>query len=130
MLILPGLAAVAKVLISMEDQTLAPNLHYTTPNPDIPGLVDGRVKVVSQPTPWNGGYVGINSFGFGGSNVHVVLKSHVRKALTEEHPAARSQRLFTFSGRTEEVFCLYHPLYNIFDRTMRGTCRLLLLLFM
>ena len=98
-----GLAALAKVLISMEDQTLAPNLHYTTPNPDIPGLVDGRMKVVSQPTPWNGGYVGINSFGFGGSNVHVVLKSHQVEPKKTAHSAASAQRLFTFSARTPEV---------------------------
>ena len=36
---------------------------------------DLNLQVVSEPTPWKGGLVGINSFGFGGSNVHVILQS-------------------------------------------------------
>ena len=71
-----GLAAVAKVLIAMEEGAIPSNLHYKTPNPDVPGLADGRLSVVVEKTSWNGGYVGINSFGFGGSNVHAVLKSN------------------------------------------------------
>ncbi len=71
-----GLCAVTKVLIAMEEGTLPANLHYKTPNTEIPALVDGRLTVVAENTRWQGGYVGINSFGFGGSNVHVLLKSH------------------------------------------------------
>lgn len=58
----------------MEDGMIPANLHYREPNPDIPGLMDGRLSVVAQRTRWNGGYVGVNSFGFGGSNVHAILK--------------------------------------------------------
>ena len=100
-LIFAGLAAVAKVILSMEQKKLPANLHYKTPNPDIPGLQDGRLKVVTECTPWEGGIVGINSFGFGGSNVHVVLKSNdgVKSAkLTED----QDTRLFVFSSRTKE----------------------------
>ncbi|CAG7819786.1 unnamed protein product, partial [Allacma fusca] len=32
-----------------------------------------RIKVVDQNTPWIGGIVGVSSFGFGGSNSHVIL---------------------------------------------------------
>ena len=88
----------------MEDGAIPANLHYHTPNPDIPGLADGRLSVVSQTTPWNGGYVGINSFGFGGSNVHVVLRSNPRQQRQlSEHPASAQKRLLTFSGRTSEA---------------------------
>lgn len=53
---------------------IPPNLHYKDPNPNIPALVDGRLKVVTEKTPWTGGLIGVNSFGFGGSNAHVVLR--------------------------------------------------------
>lgn len=99
-----GLAAVAKVLLAMEEGTIPANLHYSTANPDIPALTDGRLKVVSENTSWNGGYVGVNSFGFGGSNVHVLLRSTVSKenAANGTSDNDLGKRLVTVSGRTEE----------------------------
>jgi len=40
-----GLAALAKVLIAMHDHAIPANLHFNQPNPNIPGLLDGRLKV-------------------------------------------------------------------------------------
>ena len=85
----------------MEDKKIPANLHYKSPNPDIPGLSDGRLQVVTQSTDWEGGYVAVNSFGFGGSNVHALLKSNQRPQRTS-HEAAQKARMFLFSGRTEE----------------------------
>ena len=96
-----GLAALAKVLIAMEDGAIPPNLHFTTPNHDIPGLSDGRLKVVTERTEWNGGYVAINSFGFGGSNVHALMQSNL-KAPSLAHAASSVQRLCTYAGRTQQ----------------------------
>ena len=66
-----------KVLIASEERKIPANLHYNNPNPEIPGLVDGRLSVVSTNTNWDGGLVAINSFGFGGTNVHSVLNTNV-----------------------------------------------------
>ena len=96
-----GLAALAKVLIAMEDGAIPANLHFTTPNPDIPGLSDGRLKVVTERTEWNGGYVAINSFGFGGSNVHALMQSNL-KSSSPAHAASNVQRLCTYAGRTQQ----------------------------
>lgn len=96
-----GLTSMAKVLIAMEDGKIPANLHFKNPNPDIAGLHDGSLKVVDERTEWDGGYVGMNSFGFGGSNVHVLLKSNSRE-VKPSHPAAEAPRLVTFSGRTAE----------------------------
>ena len=96
-----GLSSMAKVLIAMEDGKIPANLHFKNPNPDVPGLLDGRLKVVDERTDWDGGYVGMNSFGFGGSNVHVLLHSN-QKARKPAHPSAGLPRLVTFSGRTAE----------------------------
>ncbi|XP_067671035.1 fatty acid synthase-like [Haliotis asinina] len=96
-----GLASLAKVIIAMEEKILPANLHYSVPNPNIPGLVDGRLKVVTEGTRWSGGYVGVNSFGFGGANVHLILKSNDNEK-SEQHPAASARRLCVYAGRTEE----------------------------
>ena len=55
-------------------------------------------------TSWEGGYVGLNSFGFGGSIVHVLLKSpdSAQASQTSSHVATTAVRLVTCAGRTKE----------------------------
>ena len=84
----------------MEDGQVPANLHYNSPNLDIPGLSDGRLKVCTERTPVNTGLMAINSFGFGGSNVHALLRSNTTEA-SADHPASNSARLVTYSARTE-----------------------------
>uniref|UniRef100_A0A4W6DNU3 Fatty acid synthase n=1 Tax=Lates calcarifer TaxID=8187 RepID=A0A4W6DNU3_LATCA len=95
-----GLAALAKVLLSLEQGVWAPNLHFNSPNPDIPALNDGRVQVVDRPMPIRGGIVGINSFGFGGSNVHVILRP-TGKSADATTPPRMVPRVLQACGRTE-----------------------------
>uniref|UniRef100_A0A8C7S491 Fatty acid synthase n=1 Tax=Oncorhynchus mykiss TaxID=8022 RepID=A0A8C7S491_ONCMY len=105
-----GLSALAKVVLSLERGVWAPNIHYNSPNTDIPALSDGRLRVVNEPIPVRGGIVGINSFGFGGSNVHVILRppgfdtpKNIKappKILSESSPVPR---LLQACGRTEEA---------------------------
>ena len=91
----------AKVVIALQKGVIPGNLHFHNPNPTIPALTDGRLKVVSQNMPWEGGIVGINSFGFGGANVHVILKSNPK---TEPSFLADSTPLLIpYSGRTREA---------------------------
>uniref|UniRef100_A0A1I7T189 Fatty acid synthase n=1 Tax=Caenorhabditis tropicalis TaxID=1561998 RepID=A0A1I7T189_9PELO len=96
-----GVCSLTKILLSIERQMIPPNLHYNTPNQYIPGLVDGRLKVVTEPTPLPGGIIGVNSFGFGGSNTHVILKAadHVAKPITNHGLT----RVVTYCGRTQEA---------------------------
>uniref|UniRef100_A0A665X8P4 Fatty acid synthase n=1 Tax=Echeneis naucrates TaxID=173247 RepID=A0A665X8P4_ECHNA len=94
-----GLAALAKVLLSLEKGVWAPNLHFNNPNPDIPALTDGRIQVVDRPIPVRGGIVGINSFGFGGSNVHVILRPNEKNDATAS--PREIPRVLQACGRTE-----------------------------
>lgn len=89
-----------QVLLSLERGVWAPNLHYNNPNPDIPALTDGRVQVVDQPIPIRGGIVGVNSFGFGGSNVHVILRP-AKKAVDAPAVLRSVPRVLQACGRTE-----------------------------
>ncbi|XP_060027688.1 fatty acid synthase [Erinaceus europaeus] len=97
-----GLSALIKVLLSLEHGLWAPNLHFHNPNPDIPELHNGQLRVVDQPLPVQGGIVGINSFGFGGSNVHVILQPHLQPAPAPA-PHASLPRLLVSSGRTPKA---------------------------
>ncbi|KAH6942445.1 hypothetical protein HPB50_005757 [Hyalomma asiaticum] len=69
-----GIASVAKVILAMETGTIAANLHFKEPRPDIPSLHDGRVEVVARPTQFYGGLVGISSQGIGGTNAHAIFE--------------------------------------------------------
>jgi hypothetical protein len=59
------------------------------------------MQVVDKPLPWNGGLVAINSFGFGGANAHIILRSNPKPKV----PAIQDNipRLVALSGRTEEA---------------------------
>jgi len=72
-----GIAGVIKVLLCMEHGMIPANLHYTSANENIKALHNGTIKVVDKHMQWNGGIVGINSFGFGGTNAHVILEGGV-----------------------------------------------------
>ncbi|CAD5118531.1 DgyrCDS7222 [Dimorphilus gyrociliatus] len=68
-----GLASLVKLILAHEHRLLPGNLNYKQPNRNIESLISERIKVVDRLTPWEGGIVGINSFGFGGANVHSIL---------------------------------------------------------
>ncbi|CAG7832189.1 unnamed protein product, partial [Allacma fusca] len=69
-----GLCAIAKVVLAHTNGVMPANLHYNNPNPDIAGLHDGRLKIIDKNQPFNAKYVGFNSMGFGGTNVHLLMK--------------------------------------------------------
>ncbi|GAB6031067.1 hypothetical protein CHUAL_007878 [Chamberlinius hualienensis] len=99
-----GLTSLLKVIIAMEEGVIPANLHYKTPNPNIPALVDGGLKVVDKNTAWNGGIVGINNFGWGGANAHLVIRSNPNPIQTSQALTSSANRLklFTHAGRTME----------------------------
>lgn len=87
----------------MEENCIPSNLHFKAPNTDIPGLLNGQLQVVDRNTEWEGGIVGINSFGFGGSNVHTVLKSNPCKRSREvQCSGCGKKRLFVYASRSEQ----------------------------
>nr|AGR49310.1 fatty acid synthase [Agrotis ipsilon] len=98
-----GLCSVAKVVVAMERGIIPSNLHYKNANPDIPALSDGRIKVVDRNTPWDGGLVAINSFGFGGANAHVIFESEAGGGAARTPARYAAPRLVLASGRTEEA---------------------------
>ncbi|GLV44735.1 Fatty acid synthase 3, partial [Carabus blaptoides fortunei] len=91
------------VILAMEFGYLIPNINFNKPKPSIKALNDGRMKVVTEKTKWNGGYVPISNFGLGGSNAHVLLKSNTKIKVNYGLPEDDIPRLVYISGRTEEA---------------------------
>ncbi|MCD9878920.1 type I polyketide synthase [Streptomyces guryensis] len=86
-----GLAGVVKALLSMKHGVVPPSLHSETLNPAI-DFEDLNVTVVREPLPLPQDteyYMGVSSFGWGGTNAHVILRTPPALQTTAEEPAQR-----------------------------------------
>ena len=75
-----GVAGITKLALAMYHKKIAPNIHFQKGNPNI-AFDTLKLKVPTEVLNWevkNGDprYGGVNSFGFGGANVHVVLQDY------------------------------------------------------
>jgi phthiocerol/phenolphthiocerol synthesis type-I polyketide synthase C len=85
-----GIAGLLKAMLALEHGVLPRSLYGETPNPAIP-FDPLNLSLVGAAEPIaTGGYAGINSFGFGGSNAHAILAPPPRrealKAEAVTHP--------------------------------------------
>ncbi|XP_023312895.1 fatty acid synthase-like, partial [Anoplophora glabripennis] len=89
----------------MESGFIPPNLNFTTPRKEIKGIVEGRMKVVVDKMPFEDdrSLIGVSSFGFGGSNCHVLLKRNPKEKINKGLPEDNLPRLVCVSGRTTEA---------------------------
>ncbi|XP_018393294.1 PREDICTED: fatty acid synthase-like [Cyphomyrmex costatus] len=102
-----GFNQIAKVIIAFETGFVPPNINYTMPRKDIDALLNGSVCVVQEPMPVKNGYIGISSFGFGGSNAHMLLRWNPKQKINNGAPNDDLPRLVTLSGRNEESVKLF-----------------------
>ncbi len=72
-----GIAGVIKVILSLLQEQIPPHLHFREPSPYIP-WADNRLAVTANAHPWprqeRRRSAGVSSFGFSGTNAHVVLQ--------------------------------------------------------
>jgi acyl transferase domain-containing protein/NAD(P)-dependent dehydrogenase (short-subunit alcohol dehydrogenase family)/acyl carrier protein len=71
-----GVASLIKACLILKNRSIPPNLHFETPNPEIPfDRMNLQVPTTQLELPQLNGlaHVGVNSFGYGGTNAHVVL---------------------------------------------------------
>jgi acyl transferase domain-containing protein len=76
-----GLAGVLKVVWSMKNGMIPPNLHFNTLNPSVEPfykhlLVPTEVMPWPDPPPGQPRRASVNSFGFGGSNAHAIIEQY------------------------------------------------------
>ncbi|EKG19785.1 Beta-ketoacyl synthase [Macrophomina phaseolina MS6] len=74
-----GLAGIIKATMSVEAAKIFPNMHFNTPNPEI-DFDRLKIKVPTELCDWETATglrrASINSFGYGGSNAHVILENY------------------------------------------------------
>ncbi|MEJ1158271.1 SDR family NAD(P)-dependent oxidoreductase [Prosthecomicrobium sp. N25] len=86
-----GVTGVLKSILALRHEVLPASLHFETPNPEIP-FAELNLAVARDPVAIPRGvrprHAGINSFGFGGANAHVVIREGepVRPSVTSVAP--------------------------------------------
>ncbi|MGR3219881.1 MAG: SDR family NAD(P)-dependent oxidoreductase [Candidatus Anammoxibacter sp.] len=75
-----GIAGVIKVILSLKNRELPPHLHFNQPSPHITWErypIEIPVSTKPWPTHLKRKIAGVSSFGFSGTNAHVVLEEFV-----------------------------------------------------
>ncbi|MBD2519332.1 SDR family NAD(P)-dependent oxidoreductase [Nostoc sp. FACHB-973] len=97
-----GIAGLIKVALSLKHQQIPPNLHFHQPNPYIP-FETLPIRVQQSLTPWPQGsspaFAGVSSFGFAGTNAHVVLEQPPQSA---DIPQQQQSYLLPLSAQSQE----------------------------
>ncbi|KAI9759233.1 MAG: Type I Iterative PKS, partial [Geoglossum simile] len=107
-----GISSVIKMVLALEKKTIPPNINFKKPNPLIP-FEEAKLKVPTDAMPWPADRmerVGVNCFGIGGSNAHVLIESAAsfgldRPATTLGVDSADNMRphLLVFSAKHPEA---------------------------
>ena len=83
-----GMAGLLKVVMSLKHRQIPPSLHFETPNPNIDFEGD-NIDVVTRLRPLRARkkplLMGVNSFGFGGANAHVIVEEY-KPAIDKKTP--------------------------------------------
>ena len=96
-----GIAGLIKVVLSLKNQEIPANLHLKQLNPHI-NLKDTPISIPTVRQKWamDKRLAGVSSFGFGGTNVHVVLEE-APVIVPSQKKVERSRHLLTLSAKTE-----------------------------
>jgi phthiocerol/phenolphthiocerol synthesis type-I polyketide synthase C len=103
-----GMAGMVKALMVIKHRTVPPSIHLETPNPKIK-FESWRLKPVTAPLALRQGndqrpvVVGVNSFGFGGANAHVLLEEYLPDAASQVFVSDASVPPVIISARGEKA---------------------------
>ncbi|MDP9360665.1 MAG: SDR family NAD(P)-dependent oxidoreductase [Acidobacteriota bacterium] len=98
-----GIAGLIKTALALQRGEIPPNVHFHDPSPRI--RWDAMpVRVPTEPLPWPAGerrrIAGVSSFGYSGTNAHVVLEEAPALETTRREND-RALHLLTLSAKTE-----------------------------
>ncbi|GFE69987.1 type I polyketide synthase [Chroococcus sp. FPU101] len=97
-----GMASLIKVILSLQHQQIPPHLHLNQLNPYI-SFADTPFSIPTQLQAWQTNnqtrFAGVSSFGFGGTNAHLILEEAPKP--TTNPKLSRPWHLFTLSAKSE-----------------------------
>ncbi|XP_065212309.1 fatty acid synthase-like [Planococcus citri] len=94
-----GFMSVLKALLALDSGYIAPNMHFSEPNPILKPLIENKLKVVADTTKLNGTVVAVNTHGLCGSVGHAVFKQNPKTKVIDEND--KLPRLILLCGRVE-----------------------------
>ena len=114
-----GIASLIKVVLSLQHGEIPPQLHLNQLNPYI-SLENTSFLIPKERHPWSVGakprFAGVSSFGFGGTNAHVVVEEPpvpTKTAIDLDRPV----HLLTLSAKSENGLQLLAQRYQAFLET-------------
>jgi 3-oxoacyl-[acyl-carrier-protein] synthase II len=109
-----GIASLIKVVLALQHEKIPPQIHFKYPNPNI-DWKNLPFTIPTQLTPWKRRNIprlaGVSSFGFSGTNAHIVLEE---APLKEKKTKERSINLFTLSAKSEKALQKLAQKYQVF----------------
>ncbi|GCE20005.1 hypothetical protein KDK_38050 [Dictyobacter kobayashii] len=116
-----GIAGLMKTVLSLQKGEIVPNLHFQKLNSHI-SFEDTTFAIPTRPQPWPAErrIAGVSAFGFGGTNVHMILEAApATRTVTNE--AERSQHLLTLSAHSDEALLQLVRQYQAFLKEYPAT---------
>jgi len=99
-----GIAGLTKLLLALKHGEIPANLHFETPNPKIE-FDEWKLSVVDKATPLPQReqplVFGVNSFGFGGANAHVVLQQYRPRKVSASAPEKHGPHALLLSAQSD-----------------------------
>src|SRR6185503_8415424 len=99
-----GVAGLIKVVLALQHGEIPPHLHFHTPNPNIAwDELPVRVTVAGQPWPVQKTrrIAGVSSFGFTGTNSHVIVEAASHESAAPAPVVERPRHVLTLSGKSD-----------------------------
>ena len=99
-----GMAALIKVVLSLQHEEIPPNVHLKQLNPYI-DLEKTPFSIPTELQKWSRGkesrFAGVSTFGFGGTNAHVVLEEAPLEVKNRSLTPERHQHVLTLSAKSD-----------------------------
>jgi acyl transferase domain-containing protein len=115
-----GMTGLLKVLLAMQHEVIPPNINLMNPIKSDSNW-EGDKRMIVNHTPWKDTIkqAGINSFGFGGTNAHMVVQNYLGEKSDTDQPnklvSLQSMAVIGMDahfGTCENLDAFYHTIYN------------------